>query len=77
MPLLMGAWHTAVCITFVNFELRGRARSWHASSPTLWLSELEIEDVSADQLEGISFRAKDFGGGFEVSCAEVLIAIDG
>ncbi|KRA06442.1 hypothetical protein ASD70_14950 [Pseudomonas sp. Root569] len=32
-----------------------------------YLSEIELENVSADQLEGISFRFKDHGGsGFEV-----------
>ena len=32
-----------------------------------YLSEIELENVSADQLEGISFRFKDYGGsGFEV-----------
>lgn len=32
-----------------------------------YLSEIELENVSADQLEGINFRFKDYGGsGFEV-----------
>lgn len=32
-----------------------------------YLSEIELENVSADQLEGINFRFKDHvGSGFEV-----------
>ena len=32
-----------------------------------YLSEIELKNVSVDQLEGISFRFKDYGGsGFEV-----------
>ena len=34
---------------------------------SFYLSELEMEDVSADQLEGVKYRLKDYGGtGFEV-----------
>ncbi|WP_342308082.1 hypothetical protein WLF14_21510 [Pseudomonas fluorescens] len=34
---------------------------------SFYLSEVEIDDVSADQLEGVKYRLKDYGGtGFEV-----------
>ncbi len=34
---------------------------------SFYLSEIEIDDVSADQLEGVKYRLKDYGGtGFEV-----------
>lgn len=34
---------------------------------SFYLSEIEMDDVSADQLEGVKYRLKDYGGtGFEV-----------
>lgn len=34
---------------------------------SFYLSEIEIDDVSADQLEGVKYRLKDYGGtGFEI-----------
>lgn len=43
-------------------------------SPLLYLSELEIEDLSDDQLEGVRYRAKDFGPTrFEVLSNDIRI----
>lgn len=34
---------------------------------SFYLSELEVKDVSANQLEGVKYSLKDYGGtGFEV-----------
>lgn len=42
--------------------------------PSFYLGELEIDDVSSEQLKGIQFRAKDHGmTGFEVLCRGVAI----
>jgi len=42
--------------------------------PSFYFAELEIDDVSRDQLEGIRFRAKDHGmTEFEVLCKTVAI----
>jgi hypothetical protein len=42
--------------------------------PSFHLSELEIEDLARDQLEGIRYRAKDYGQSqFEVLCKEMAI----
>ena len=39
-----------------------------------YLSEIELENVSADQLEGVNFRFKDYGGsGFEVLSREFSV----
>ena len=43
-------------------------------SPLFCLSELEIEDVSDDQLEGVAYRTKDYGSGeFEVLSRQLEI----
>lgn len=43
-------------------------------SPSLYLSELEVEDLDGDQLEGVRYRAKDFGAsGFEVLASDISI----
>ena len=40
------------------------------------LAEIEIEDLSRDQLEGIKYKLKDFGEGrFEVLCGNIEISI--
>lgn len=39
-----------------------------------YLSEIELENVSADQLEGVNVRFKDYGGsGFEVLSREFSV----
>ena len=41
---------------------------------SFYLSELEMEAVSADQLEGVKYRLKDYGGtGFEVLAREFSV----
>jgi hypothetical protein len=52
----------------------------HASlpdfSPLFFLTELEIEDVSSHQLEGVRFRTKNFGStAFEVLSGDISIEI--
>ena len=44
-------------------------------SPSFHFSELEIEDVSGDQLEGIRYHAVDYGSRFEVFANDLEIAI--
>lgn len=36
--------------------------------PSVYLSELEIEDISGDQLEGLRYRAKNLAGRASKSC---------
>lgn len=39
-----------------------------------YLSEIQMDDVSADQLEGVKYRLKDYGGtGFEVLAREFSV----
>ena len=41
---------------------------------SFYLSEVEVDDVSADQLEGVKYRLKDYGGtGFEVLAREFSV----
>jgi hypothetical protein len=43
-------------------------------APSLYLSEVEVEDFDSDQLEGVRYRAKDFGAsGFEVLANDISI----
>jgi len=43
-------------------------------SPILFLSELEIEEIRSDQLEGTNYRTKEFcEGGLEVMSSDVVI----
>ena len=47
-------------------------------APSFFLAEIEIEDLSGDQLEGIKYKLKDFGEGrFEVLCGNIEISIRG
>jgi hypothetical protein len=42
-----------------------------------FFSEIEVEDLSKDQLEGIRYRIKDHGTHeFEILCGDVELAID-
>jgi hypothetical protein len=44
--------------------------------PNVFMSEVEIEDLSKDQWEGVSWRVRDFGeSGFLVECRKVEIAV--
>lgn len=41
---------------------------------SFYLSEIEMDNVSADQLEGVKYRLKDYGGtGFEVLAREFSV----
>jgi len=43
---------------------------------SFFLAEVEIEDLSGDQLEGIKYKLKDFGASrFEVLCGNIEISI--
>ena|ERR1700724_708139 len=45
-------------------------------TPVFYFSELEIEDVRSDHLEGIRYRAKDHGSAeFEVLAKEITILL--
>ncbi len=44
-------------------------------SPSFYFSELEIEDLSGDQLEGIRYHAVDYGSRFEVYANDLEIAL--
>jgi hypothetical protein len=46
-------------------------------SPTFYVSEVEVEDVSASQLEGIRMHLKDFGanGSLEVWCRALEVGL--
>ena len=43
-------------------------------SPHFWTSEIEIEDLTESQFEGIRYCVKDYGGVFEVWCRNVALA---
>lgn len=44
---------------------------------SFWLSEVEVEDIAADQIEDARYRIKDFGGtSFEAVCADIELAIE-
>jgi hypothetical protein len=46
-------------------------------TPSFFLGELEIDDVRGDQLEGIIYRAKDYGmTQFEINSRGVTVAVD-
>ena len=41
---------------------------------SFYLSEIEMDDLSADQLEGVKYRLKDYGGtGFEILAQELSV----
>jgi hypothetical protein len=45
--------------------------------PSFFLGELEIEDVSGEQIEGVRWRVKDFGPDrFVILCKEIEMMID-
>jgi hypothetical protein len=45
--------------------------------PAFFLSEIEVEDLFKDQLEGIRYRIKDYGTReFEILCEDVKLASD-
>jgi hypothetical protein len=35
-------------------------------APVFYIAEVEVEDLSKDQMEGIGFRWKDYETGFEI-----------
>ena len=43
---------------------------------SFWLSEIEVEELAKDQIEGVRFRLRQFGGGcFEVLCATIKLSL--
>jgi hypothetical protein len=53
----------------ITFRCRGvRQMKLPIFGPNFFLSELEIEDLAASQLEGIRFRLQDYSSGFELAC---------
>jgi hypothetical protein len=43
-------------------------------APHFWTYEIEIEDLTGSQLEGIRYCVKDYRGEFEVWCRDVVLA---
>jgi hypothetical protein len=43
-------------------------------APNFWTSEIEIEDLTGSQLEGIRYCVKSYGGDFGVWCRNVALA---
>lgn len=42
---------------------------------SFFLAELEVEDVSGDQMEGVRYKIKDFGeSSFEILCGDVCVS---
>ena len=64
-------------ITLIELTFQGvRQAELPEISSHVYLSELEIEDTSGSQLEGVRYKAKDFGGTrFEVLAGEICIAL--
>jgi hypothetical protein len=43
---------------------------------SFWLSEIEVEELTGDQIEGVRYRLREFGGGcFEVLCATIKLSL--
>jgi hypothetical protein len=76
--LTLEVQYTAVgpaCLIEVVFENVKRARLPELS-PSFYFSELEVHDVSRDQLEGIGYRVRDQGmTEFEVFCQGIWIGV--
>lgn len=44
--------------------------------PVFFLSELEIEDIRSDHIEGVNYRARDYGeSDFEVLARDIAISL--
>jgi hypothetical protein len=71
----IGAEHEDMRGGIVELEFSGmKTAKLPQMMPSFNFDELEIDDVSRDQLEGIRFRAKDHGiMDFEILCKAVVI----
>lgn len=44
--------------------------------PAFYLGEIEVEDISKDQIEGVRYKLKDFGESqFEILCGNIDISL--